>query len=331
MDFVKELSLGFLEVVERAAAASAKSLGLGDKMYADRLAVEAMRKEMETIEMAGRIVIGEGERDKAPMLFIGEKLGKQPNGKEFFEVDIAVDPLEGTTPCAMGIENSMAVLAASEKNGLIYAPDIYMDKIMVGPANRGNIDIDAPVKDNIDRIARGLSRDVSELVIAVLNRPRNMKVVDEIRACGARVKLISDGDLSAGISAAMHGTGVHAAMGVGGAPEGVLAAAALRCLNGDIQVKFYPSTDGDEERLEKMGLKGGFNKAYTRDELAPGSNIIFTASGVTDGPLLKGVRFFGKSIRLNSVIMTCNPTQRTIKFIENVVLESTDNEAISKN
>ncbi len=324
MNFVKDLSLDFLRVVESAALSAAKTMGQGDRKYSDKVAVEAMRHEMESMEIKGKIVIGEGERDEAPMLYIGEKVGKKEGNENFVEVDIAVDPLEGTNLCATGSDNAIAVLAASEKGGLLNAPDIYMEKIIVGPSNKGNVDINLPVEENLKRIAKGLNREVEDLVIIVLDRDRHKELIQRIRKAGARIKLISDGDLSAGISVAMRGTGVHAVMGIGGAPEGVLTAAALKCLNGEMQAKLYPFKKGDKERIKKMGIKGGFEKVYMIDDLAPGENIIFAATGVTNGVLMKGVRYFGGGYRVHSVIMTYTKEIKTIKFIENIVLDTQD-------
>jgi fructose-1,6-bisphosphatase class II len=316
------LALEMVRVTEEAAIASARSMGRGDRHGADQLATEAMRRTMDEIDFAGRIVIGEGERDEAPMLYIGERVGKKKSGAlPFPKVDIAVDPLEGTNLCATGTENAISVLAASEEGGLLNAPDIYMNKIIVGPSNKGNIDINAPVEYNLKSIARGLNRDVEDLVIIVLNRERHNQIIADIRKAGARIKLIGDGDLSAGISAALRGTGVHAVMGIGGAPEGVLTAAACRCLNGDMQAKLFPFKQGDEERIKRMGIQGGFEKVYSVDDLAPGQNIVFAATGVTSGNLLKGIRFFGGGYRANSVIMTYTPQGKTVKFIEDIVLE----------
>lgn len=323
MQFVDELSVHFLRVVEAAAIEAAKTMGQGDRKYSDLKAVEAMRREMDLIEMDGTIVIGEGERDEAPMLFIGEKVGKPMSGGHVFpKVDIAVDPLEGTNLCATGTENAISVLAAAEEGGLLNAPDIYMNKLIVGPSNRGNVDINAPVATNLKAIARGLNRDVEDLVIIVLNRERHYDLISQIRKAGARIKLISDGDLSAGIASAMRGTGVHAVMGIGGAPEGVLTAAACRCLNGEMQAKLFPFKKGDDERMKRMGIKGGFDRVYTVDDLAPGKNIVFAATGVTSGTLLKGIRFFGGGYRANSVIMTYTAQNKTIKFIEDIALDS---------
>src|SRR2546427_9439516 len=232
----EQLSLDFLRVVENAAIAAARTMGFGDRHKADEMAVEAMRKTMDSVEMDGTIVIGEGERDEAPMLYIGEKVGLATHAPKalFPKVDIAVDPLEGTNLCATGAANALAVLAASERGGLLHAPDCYMEKLIVGPSVKGAVDLDAPVKDNLRSIAHRLERGVEDLVIVVLDRPRHQKLIADIREAGARIRLISDGDLSAGIAAAVVGTGVHAVMGTGGAPEGVLTAAALRCLNGEI-------------------------------------------------------------------------------------------------
>src|SRR5215467_10443040 len=215
-----ELALEFLRVVEDAAIAAAKTMGQGDRKHADHVAVEAMRQTMDTVHMQGTIVIGEGERDEAPMLYIGEQVGaKQGDGLKFPEVDIAVDPLEGTNLCATGSPGAITVLAASERHGLLHAPDCYMEKLVVGPSCKGACDLDAPVADNLKAIAKRLDRDVKDLVIVVLDRPRHEKLIADIRKAGARIRLISDGDLSAGIAAAVIGTGVHAVMGTGGAPE----------------------------------------------------------------------------------------------------------------
>src|SRR6202050_5169898 len=231
----RDLLGDFVHVVEEAAIASARTMGQGNADAADQPAVQAMRHAVESVEMAGTIVIGEGERDEAPMLYIGEQVGSAaPAGVDYPRVDIAVDPLEGTNLCATGEPNAIVVLAASEPGGLLHAPDLYMEKIIVGPSCKGAVDLDAPVADNLKAIAKRLNRKVEDLVIIVLDRPRHEELINQIRATGARIRLISDGDLSAGISAAVVGTGVHAVMGTGGAPEGVLTAAALRCLNGQI-------------------------------------------------------------------------------------------------
>jgi fructose-1,6-bisphosphatase class II len=331
----RELSLDFLRVCEAAAIESAKTMGQGDRKYSDRVAVEAMREVMDTVPMRGRIVIGEGERDKAPMLYIGEEVGGAGVSPEiragFPEVDIAVDPLEGTNLCALGANNAIAVLAAAEHGGLLNAPDIYMDKIVVGPSCRGSVDIDAPVKDNLKNIARRLGRDVDDLTVICLDRPRHKKLINDVREAGARIRLISDGDLSAGISAAVAGTNIHALMGIGGAPEGVLTAAAMKCLNGEIQARLIfdpeklgvdaskvPPADEVIARLKEMGINDP-NKVYDTNDLAPGKKIIFAATGVTDGALLRGVRFFGSGKRTHSLVMTTE--SRHIRFVDTVHVE----------
>ncbi len=314
------LSLEFLRVVERAAIAAARTMGFGDRHRADEVAVEAMRQAMDTVSMDGTIVIGEGERDEAPMLFIGEKVGAavHEKGRDYPGVDIAVDPLEGTNLCATGAPNAIAVLAASERGGLLHAPDLYMEKIVVGPACKGAVELDAPVEDNLRAIAKRLDRGVDDLVVVVLERPRHEKLIDEIRRAGARIRLIGDGDLSAGISAAVMGTGVHAVMGSGGAPEGVLTAAALRCLNGQILARLVVSKPEHEQRLAAMGVKDP-KRIYDTEELAPGKNIIFACTGVTEGSMLGGVRFFGDGIRTHSLIMTLE--HRQVRFVDTVHLE----------
>ncbi|MBS1766850.1 MAG: class II fructose-bisphosphatase [Acidobacteria bacterium] len=306
------LSLEFLRVAEEAAIACARSIGHGRRKHSDKLAVEAMRKAMESVRMDGTIVIGEGERDEAPMLFIGEKVGM---GAGHPAVDIAVDPLEGTNLCATGAPNAIAVLAASEKGGLLHAPDLYMEKLVVGPAAKGKVSLDAPVAENLKAIAKALDRGVGDLMVTVLDRERHAKLIEDIRAAGARIQLIGDGDLSAAISAAVSGTGIHAVMGTGGAPEGVLAAAALKCLGGEIQGRLVvDSNTASKEKAESMGAR--FDRIYKTDDLAPGNEIVFAATGVTAGNLLEGVRFFSHGIRTSSLILTNQ--SRKIHFIDTV-------------
>jgi fructose-1,6-bisphosphatase class II len=278
-----------------------------------------MRKELDTVPIDGTIVIGEGERDEAPMLFIGEKVGLasrgNADGRPFDEVDIAVDPLEGTNLCATGAANAIAVLAASERGGLLHAPDVYMEKLVVGPSSKHLVDLDAPVRENLRAIARSLGRQVDELTVVVLDRPRHEQLIADIRATGARIRLIGDGDLSAGISAAVAGSGVHAVMGTGGAPEGVLTAAAMRCLNGEIFARLVVAKPGDEERARAMGIVD-FKRVYRSEDLASGHSIIFAATGVTEGTAMKGVRFFGDGIRTSSLVMQTNPHR--IRFIDSI-------------
>ncbi len=316
-----DLALEFVRVVENAAIASARTMGQGDRHLSDHVATEAMRHTMDTVPMKGTIVIGEGERDEAPMLYIGEEVGAEfPDGGTVPAIDIAVDPLEGTNLAATGSPGAITVLAASERGGLLNAPDCYMEKIVVGPSCKGCVEMDAPVEHNLKQIAKSLHRGVDDLVVIVLDRPRHEKLIADIRKAGARIKLISDGDLSAGIAAAVLGTGVHAVMGSGGAPEGVLTAAAMRCLNGYMLGRLVINKPELEERIARMGIKDK-NKIYTAEELAPGKQMIFAATGVTDGALLKGVRFFGEGTRTQSVIMTLNTGK--VRFIDSIHLDKT--------
>jgi fructose-1,6-bisphosphatase II len=313
-----DLSLEMLRVVEEAAVASARTMGMGDREGSDQAAVESMRRCLDTLPIEGTIVIGEGERDEAPMLYIGEKVGGK-NGGHPQPVDIAVDPLEGTNLCATGGPGAITVLAASEPGGLLHAPDCYMEKIVVGPPAKGAVDLDAPVKQNLKSIARRLGRGVDDLVVVVLDRPRHEKLIADIREAGARIRLISDGDLSAGIAAAVAGTGVHAVMGSGGAPEGVLTAAALRCLNGEILGRLVVKDEAQRERMQSMGIQDPC-RVYSTDELAPGRNLLFAACGVTDGNLLRGIRFSGDGVHTHSIVMTSAPAR--VRFIETTHLEN---------
>src|SRR5687767_3662008 len=314
-----DLSLEFLRVTEQAAIACAHTMGQGDRHGSDQVAVEAMRREMDTVPIDGTVVIGEGERDEAPMLYIGEKVGlahkAQETRRKWDEVDIAVDPLQGTNLCATGAPNAIAVLAAAAKGGLLHAPDLYMEKLVVGPASKHVVDLDAPVRENLRAIARSLGRQVDELTVVVLDRPRHEKMIADIRATGARIRLIGDGDLSAGIAAAVVGSGVHAVMGTGGAPEGVLTAAAMRCLNGEIYARLVVNKPEDEQRCRAMGISD-LKKVYRSKDLASGERIIFAATGVTDGTLMRGVRFFGDGTRTTSLIM--QTYQHQIRFIDSI-------------
>jgi fructose-1,6-bisphosphatase class II len=276
------------------------------------------------VPINGTIVIGEGERDEAPMLYIGEKVGlgavSEAIAARLPAIDIAVDPLEGTNLCATGAPNALVVLAASSRGGLLHAPDLYMQKLVVGPAAKSAVQLDASVRDNMRAIARALERDVEDLVVIVLDRPRHEQLIQEIREAGPRIRLISDGDLSAGIAAAVVGSGVHAVMGIGGAPEGVLTAAAMRCLNGEIFGRLIVTTPEHQARCRAMGISD-FAKVYTSKDLACGDNIIFAATGVTDGTLMKGVRFFGDGVRTSSLIMQSRPSR--IRFIDTIHVEQT--------
>ena len=313
-----DLAPKFIRVVENAAVACARTMGRGDRDLSDKVATESMRTTMESIPMRGSIVIGEGERDQAPMLYIGEKLGAEfRDGTDVPEVDIAVDPLEGTNLCATGAAGSITVLAASEAGGLLHAPDCYMEKIIVGPSCKDAVNLDAPVEENLRNIAKRLERSVQDLAIVVLDRPRHKQLIDDIRRAGARIRLISDGDLSAGIAAAVIGTGVHAVMGSGGAPEGVITEAAVRCLNGFMLGRLVIDKPELEERIARMGIRDK-NRIYRADDLAPGNQIIFAATGVTDGALLKGVRFFGEGTRTSSIVLTLMTGK--VRFIESIHL-----------
>ena len=314
-----DLALEFLRVVENAAIAAARTMGQGDRPLSDQVAVASMRQTMDTVPMRGTIVIGEGERDEAPMLYIGEKVGAEfPDGHQVPAVDIAVDPLEGTNLCATGAPGAITVLAVSEHGGLLHAPDCYMEKIVVGPSCKNAVELDAPVEDNLKNIAKRLERDVEDLVVMVLDRPRHEKLVAGIRKAGARIKLIGDGDLSAGIAAAVIGTGVHAVMGSGGAPEGVITAAAIRCLNGYMQGRLVVNTPELEERVACMGIKDK-NRIYEAEDLAPGKQLIFAATGVTEGALMRGVRFFGEGTRTSSLVVTLRTGK--VRFIDSIHLE----------
>ena len=321
------LEVGFLRAAEKAAIAAARTMGYGKRKYSDQVAVESMREELNKLKMRGSVVIGEGERDKAPMLYVGEPLGRGwTEGEIYPEVDIAVDPLEGTNLCATGSANSIAVIAASEKGGLLNAPDIYMDKIVVGPTASDVVSLNASVEENLNRLAESFQRDVDELTIVVLDRERHHDLIAQIREAGARIKLITDGDLSAGIAAAVRGTGVHASMGIGGAPEGVLTAAAMRCLGGRMQGRLKPLEKWQEDRLRSMGFKDD-DKIYDTAELAAGDDIIFAATGVTDGDLLRGVRFFGGGIRVSSLFMSLQTNM--IRFVDTIYKDEGSTLAVS--
>jgi fructose-1,6-bisphosphatase II len=296
-------------------------MGQGDGHRSDRAAVETMRASLDNVAIDGTIVIGEGERDEAPMLYIGERVGRAATAgahEDFPKIDIAVDPLEGTNLCATGAPNAMAVLAASEEGGLLHAPDLYMEKLIVGPSSKRAVSLDAPVAENLHAIARSLERQVEDLVVVVLDRPRHETLISEIRATGARIRLIADGDLSAGIAAAVVGSGVHAVMGTGGAPEGVLTAAAMRCLNGEIFARLVIPSPEHEARCRAMGISDT-RRVYTSADLASGTSIVFAATGVTDGTLMKGVRFFGDGTRTSSVVMQSNPPR--IRFVDTIHIQ----------
>ncbi|MBE9112536.1 class II fructose-bisphosphatase [Nodosilinea sp. LEGE 07298] len=329
------LGLEIIEVVEQAAIASSRWMGKGEKNIADQVAVEAMRERMNKIHMRGRIVIGEGERDDAPMLYIGEEVGicTQPNAKDFcnpdelLEIDIAVDPCEGTNLVAYGQNGSMAVLAISEKGGLFAAPDFYMKKLAAPAEAKGKVDIDKSATENLKILAECLDRSIEELVVVVMKRDRHNDLIKEIRDAGARVKLISDGDVSAAISCAFSGTNIHALMGIGAAPEGVISAAAMRCLGGHFQGQLIydpaivktgligESKEANIARLNEMGITD-IDKVYDTHELASGETVLFAATGITPGVLMEGVRFFHGGARTESLIISSQ--SKTARFVDTV-------------
>jgi len=305
----RELALEFVRVTEAASLASARLMGRGDKIAADRAAVDAMRKAFDTVYVKGTVVIGEGEMDEAPMLYIGEKVGTGDDP----EVDVAVDPLEGTKLVAKGLPNALSVLAVSSRGCLLHAPDMYMDKIAVGPKAAGVIHLDASVKENLKAVANALNRNVEDLTAIVLDRPRHEHIIEDIRKAGARVKLISDGDVSAAIATALEGTGVDILFGIGGAPEGVLAAAALKCLGGEMQARLHPEDQEDKDRIRKLGICN-MHKLLRLDDLVRDEDVIFAATGITDGDMLKGVRFHGKTASTHSLVMRAKTG--TVRFVE---------------
>ncbi|MCR3922038.1 MAG: class II fructose-bisphosphatase [Firmicutes bacterium] len=294
----RELALEFVRITEAAALASGRLMGRGDKEGADQAAVDAMRTVFDTVHIDGTVVIGEGEMDEAPMLYIGEKVGAGTEPK----VDVAVDPVEGTNLVAKGLPNALAVMAIAPSGCLLHAPDMYMDKIAVGPQAKGCINLDASITDNLHAVAAALDKDVQDVTAIILDRPRHAAIIKEIRAAGARVKLITDGDVSAAIATAIPNTGVDILFGIGGAPEGVLAAAALKCLGGDMQARLTP--DGAEElaRIHQMG-QADADKLLFLDDLVIGDDIFFAATGITDGDMLRGVRYLGKTAETHSLVM----------------------------
>ncbi|UOF91607.1 class II fructose-bisphosphatase [Fodinisporobacter ferrooxydans] len=306
----RELTLEIVRVTEAAAIAAAKWMGMGKKHEADQAATTAMRTVFDTVAMDGCVVIGEGEMDEAPMLYIGERLG---TGVEPF-VDIAVDPLEGTNILARGLWNAMAVVAIAPKGTLLHAPDMYMDKIAVGPLAKGKVHIDASARENIENVARATGKQVEDVVAVVLERPRHEKLIEEIRASGARIKLLTDGDVAAAIHTAFENTGVDIMFGTGGAPEGVLAAAALKCLGGELQGRLLPQTEQEFQRCVDMGIADP-SQVLLMDDLVKGDDAFFAATGVTDGELLRGVRFLPNHIATtHSLVMRAKTG--TVRMVE---------------
>lgn len=305
----KNLAIEVVRVTEAAALASARLMGMGDEKAADQAAVDAMRKAFNSIKICGTVVIGEGERDEAPMLYIGEKVGCGDNNSS--AIDIALDPLEGTTLTATGGPNALSVIAIAQKGNFLHAPDTYMEKIAVGPKAKGAIDLKKTPTENLRNIADAQKVNIEDLTVIILNRDRHKDLIEEVRKAGARIKLIPDGDVSAAIATAKEESGVDVLMGIGGAPEGVIAAAALRCVGGDMQGRLKPRNDDEIMRAKKMGIKD-INKIYHIEELAKG-DVMFAATGVTDGDFLRGVRFFGGGAETHSVVMRSKT--RTIRYI----------------
>ncbi|MFA7067430.1 MAG: class II fructose-bisphosphatase [Acidaminococcaceae bacterium] len=304
----RELCMEFVRVTEAAAIACGHSVGRGDKNGADQLAVDAMRKMFDTVNISGTVVIGEGELDEAPMLYIGEKVGAGG-----LEVDIAVDPVEGTNLVAKGQPGAIAVIAIAPKGCLLHAPDMYMDKIAVGPRAKGCINIDDSVEDNLARVAKALDRKISDLTVVALDRPRHKKLIDGVRAAGARIKLITDGDVDPIINAGIEGSGVHMYIGKGGAPEGVLAAAGLKCLGGDMQARLCPENDTEVARCLKMGI-GDINRVLNIEDLVKGDDCMFTSTAITECDLLHGLRYFGNGVRTHTVSMRY--ATGTVRFVD---------------
>ncbi|WP_029422252.1 class II fructose-bisphosphatase [Alicyclobacillus macrosporangiidus] len=308
----RELALEIVRVTEMAALSCARWMGRGKKNEADEAATSAMRAMFDTVQMDGTVVIGEGEMDESPMLFIGERLGTGAPPA----VDVAVDPLEGTNILAKGLWNAMAVVAVAPKGSLLHAPDMYMDKIAVGPKAKGRVHLDASIEENLRAVAEATDKDISDVVAVILDRPRHQHIIEQVRAAGARIKLISDGDVAAALNTAFDETGVDILFGQGGAPEGVLAAAALKCLGGELQGRLMPENEAQLERCRAMGIED-VRKVLMMDDLVKGDDAIFAATGVTDGELLRGVRFIGKSrAKTHSIVMRAKTG--TVRFIEAV-------------
>ncbi len=304
----RELSMEFVRVTEAAAVACGKLVGKGDKNGADGLAVDAMRKAFDTVSISGTVVIGEGEMDEAPMLYIGEEVGAGGPA-----VDIAVDPVEGTNLVAKGQPGATAVMAIAPRGCLLHAPDMYMDKIAVGPRAKGCIDINAPVTENLERVAKALERKVSDLNVVLLDRERHYDIIDEIRRAGARIQLITDGDVNPIVNAGIEGTGVHMYIGRGGAPEGVLAAVAIKCLGGDMQARLYPEDEEQVKRCLKMGITDVY-KVLTLDDLVKGDDCMFTATAITDCNMLEGLRYFGGGVRTHTI--STRYKTGTVRFVD---------------
>ncbi|HIH42561.1 TPA: class II fructose-bisphosphatase [Candidatus Woesearchaeota archaeon] len=305
----RNLALEFVRVTEAAAISCAHWMGKGDKNAADKAAVDAMRKRFNYIDFDGLVVIGEGEKDEAPMLYIGEKIGTGKGPK----IDIAIDPLECTANLANGKPNAISVLAAGERGSLLKAPGTYMDQISVGKKAAGSIDINASLKENLKNIASALDKDIKDVTVMILDRPRHMEVIKQIRAVGARIRLIEHGTVSAGIAPCVEDSGIDVMLGIGGAPEAVITAAALKCLGGDMQAVLKPHEEKYKQQAYAMGIKD-LDKVFHLNDLAKGNNVMFAATGVSDGPLLRGVRFTSNGAVTHSVVMRAG--SGTVRWIE---------------
>ncbi len=309
----RDLSLNLARVTEAAALSGARFLGKGDKNGADGAAVDAMRRMFDTVHIKGRVVIGEGEIDEAPMLYIGEEIGTGQRTDD--AVDIAVDPIDGTTAIANGMNNAIAVVAVAPKGCLLHAPDVYMKKIAAGPKAKGAIRLDDTVENNIRRVSEAIGKSPEEMTVSVLDRPRHDELIKQIRATGARIKKIKDGDIVTAIYTCFEESGIDMIMGIGGAPEGVIAAAALKCLGGDLQGKLVTYDDAQRERVEKS--KADPDKIYTIEDLVKGDDVIFAATGVSNGDLLKGVRYMkGNKATTQSLVLRL--PSKTVRFIDSV-------------
>lgn len=298
----RNIGLELVRVTESAALAAAPWMGRNKKIEADKAAVDAMRLMLNTVEMDGVIVIGEGEKDEAPMLFNGERLGNYDSGRDVPRCDLAVDPIDGTRPLALGLPNSIAVVALAERGSMFFpGPIVYMDKLAVGPEAAGVIDLNAPVATNLQNIARAKGKLVTELVIVVLDRPRHERLIGEIRATGARLKLITDGDVAPSIAACLPDTGVDAVMGAGGAPEAVVTASALKCLRGEIHARLYPRDDQEKKRAEGLGYD--LSRVMTSAHLVKSDNVFFAGTGITDGELVRGVHYSAMGATTESLAM----------------------------
>ncbi len=308
----RNLALNLVRVTEAAALHSARHLGRGQKNMADQAAVDGMRRMFDTLSIDGVVVIGEGEMDEAPMLYIGEQIGKAT--KDSIKLDIAVDPLDGTTAVAKGLSNAISVVAVAPRGCLLHAPDMYMDKIAVGPRAAGKISLNSPIEENLKNLSQALNKDISDITVTMLDRPRHEELINKVRKAGARIKLFQDGDVAAAIATCFEDSGVDVMVGIGGAPEGVIAAAALKCMGGEFQGRLYPMNDDEKVRCTKMGICN-IEKILSMDDLAKGNEIIFAATGISNGELLKGVVYYENNMaKTYSVVMRSETG--TIRFIE---------------